>query len=286
MIVSTYRNDTLRIAHVNTPRIATTCSGSEMDDKDLMAERLRDARSKAGYPSAQAAAEAFGWEPGAYRHHENGTRKFDIPTAKRYGRAFKVNPGWLLTLDGTATNKDTEVDLVEYQLTGKVAAGEWTEGFEITEDEQIMLPLPPPTIKGIKRFLLLTEGLSMDLVYPPGTVLDCWSIFDLQMPPENGDDVIVERRRADGMREFTVKRFHRDADGRNWLMPQSSRPDFQTPIEIGEPSYEENTDAGVQVIAFVYDSYNEQQIKFMQRLHRARKVPVFKGSANRLNRPH
>ena len=58
--------------------------------------RLRRARIDAGYSSAQAAADAFGWSSAAYRHHENGTRGFDFSGAQRYGKAFKVTAAWLM----------------------------------------------------------------------------------------------------------------------------------------------------------------------------------------------
>lgn len=95
----------------------------------------------------------------------------------------------------------------------------------------------------------------MDLNFPPGTILDCLSIFDLGVEPESGDVVIVERIRADGMRERTVKAFHRDDDGRTWLLARSTKPEFQTPIEVGKPDADHDGDEAVQVIAYVIGSY-------------------------------
>ncbi|WP_010339911.1 XRE family transcriptional regulator [Sphingobium yanoikuyae] len=62
-------------------------------------EKLRTSRSVAGYKSAAAAAQAFGWNVSTYRHHENGTRGFGQDHAKAYGRAFNVSPAWLLGLE-------------------------------------------------------------------------------------------------------------------------------------------------------------------------------------------
>ena len=59
-------------------------------------ERLRTARRDAGYASAAAAAKAFGWPIGTYSCHENGSRGIKLDAAKRYARAFGVNPLWLL----------------------------------------------------------------------------------------------------------------------------------------------------------------------------------------------
>jgi len=61
-------------------------------------DRLRTAREGAGYDSAAGAARAQGWAPGAYRHHENGTRNIPIKVAEEYAQAFGVSTGWLLGL--------------------------------------------------------------------------------------------------------------------------------------------------------------------------------------------
>jgi hypothetical protein len=62
-------------------------------------ERLTAARERAGYATRVAAIEAFGWKASAYNHHEGGVRGFTIEQAKRYGRAFKVSPAWLLGIE-------------------------------------------------------------------------------------------------------------------------------------------------------------------------------------------
>lgn len=61
-----------------------------------MSERLRQARTQAGFASAADAAKRFGWPETTYRHHENGHRGFPAAKANLYGRAYKVSPEWLL----------------------------------------------------------------------------------------------------------------------------------------------------------------------------------------------
>jgi phage repressor protein C with HTH and peptisase S24 domain len=73
---------------------------------DVTSARLKEARIAAGFASAEAACNAFGWKPAAYRHHEGGVRAFDRDTAIQYGKAYKVNPGWLLGLDGYRTKAE------------------------------------------------------------------------------------------------------------------------------------------------------------------------------------
>jgi transcriptional regulator with XRE-family HTH domain len=61
---------------------------------ETMGERLRAARSKAGYGSAKAAAEAMGVAVSTYIQHESGTRGYGRRVA-RYAKFFKVAPEWL-----------------------------------------------------------------------------------------------------------------------------------------------------------------------------------------------
>lgn len=65
-----------------------------------MNERLKAARKQAGYSSASEAANALGISIGTYAGHENGNRAFDVETAKRYAKFFKVPLTWLLTGEG------------------------------------------------------------------------------------------------------------------------------------------------------------------------------------------
>lgn len=230
------------------------------------AERLREARAKC-YPSAQAAAEAFGWTVSTYRSHENGTRGFSIDDAKRYGRAFKVNPGWLLGLDkieAPRTISPLATNMIE--VVGSVAAGTWVESLGWDAEDRFTIIVAGEEIPDARRFGLRVDGFSMDRFYAPGTILDCVSIFDLKLAPENDDHVIVERRRPDGLREFTVKRFHIDEDGRHWLIPESTKPEFQTPIEVGRPDPAIDDIEGITVIAFVIGSYQTRAARFAARL--------------------
>ena len=61
-----------------------------------MSERLRQAREKAGYKSASAAAEAVGIPASTYRAHENGQNEYSFREATFYGRKFGVDAVWLI----------------------------------------------------------------------------------------------------------------------------------------------------------------------------------------------
>ena len=72
-------------------------------------ERLKQARTKAGYEHAQDAAEAFGWNPVTYRAHEAGDRGIRKPVAEKYARAFRVPFEWLYLGKGTSDNETAEI---------------------------------------------------------------------------------------------------------------------------------------------------------------------------------
>ena len=67
-----------------------------------VADRLAEARRKAGFKEASDAIEAFGWKPSTYYGHENGARGFRFETAKKYARAYGVSVKWLLDGDDAA----------------------------------------------------------------------------------------------------------------------------------------------------------------------------------------
>jgi transcriptional regulator with XRE-family HTH domain len=61
-----------------------------------MGERLREARLRAGFASAQQLATALGMSGVTVRAHENGQNGYPAATAERYARALRVPPAWLL----------------------------------------------------------------------------------------------------------------------------------------------------------------------------------------------
>lgn len=63
--------------------------------KKLAADRLREARINAGYPSANHASISLGWSVKAYLQHEEGIKSFNIDVARKYSKAFKVSSDYL-----------------------------------------------------------------------------------------------------------------------------------------------------------------------------------------------
>lgn len=90
----------------------------------------------------------------------------------------------------------------------------------------------------------------MDLLYPPGTIVECvryWGEHEI----DNGRRVVVQRTGDDEMVETTIKEYFEDKDGVVWLVPRSSNPAFQAPFrcDVPEPGV---TD--VRIIAIVVAS--------------------------------
>lgn len=255
-----------RVLPTSIPRVSLNpLSLSPM--RTIKGERLKAAREKAGFGSAAAAAQAFGWTESAYRHHENGTRQFGPDAAKRYGRAFKVKPGWLLGLDGIDGAAPTAPDegnrLV---INGSVEAGAWRTSEQWNDERTFVIEGMPSLVPGARRFGLVVVGRSMDEVYEPDTVLDCISIFDTDIKPQSGDHVIVQCIRADGLRELTVKEYRED-DGHYWLIPRTSKVELFKPIEFSGPDLEHHDDSEIRVIAFVVAAYPPRTLNLMRRMN-------------------
>lgn len=185
-------------------------------------QRLREARERAHYDSAKSAAEAMGVSVATYIQHENGTRGIPASRAERYAKFFRTTPEWLLY--GKLTH-DTLTPLgPQLFVIGEVAAGVFKEAWKMPEDDwQSYTGRADIAAPAQKRFGLRVMGDSMDLVYPPGTVLDCVE-YDGNEPVPNGKRVIVQRTRLDGTVEATVKELVRDSEGIEWLVPRSSNP--------------------------------------------------------------
>lgn len=110
------------MAAYNTKRVACVNTQCVPDDNSLAgmespADRLKKARTAAGYAHAVDAARAMDIKPTAYANHENGTRGL-AREGVRYARFFRVNLDWLLTGRGEMRRQAAGVPVM-----GFVAAG-------------------------------------------------------------------------------------------------------------------------------------------------------------------
>jgi SOS-response transcriptional repressor LexA len=117
-------------------------------------------------------------------------------------------------------------------VKGEVAAGEWVEAYEYPEKDWMSFTGRSDVKADRKhRFGLRVSGDSMDEIYPPGTIVECVSVFG-HMDIEPGKKVVVLRRRTDQALEATVKELV-EIKGDLWLRPRSRNPEHQS-IKVSE----------------------------------------------------
>ena len=217
-----------------------------------MAERLKQARERAGYPSARGAAEAMGVSPATYAQHENGIRGYKIDSAERYGRFFKVAPEWLLL--GRQGNAEQAALGPTLFVKGEVQAGVWKEAWQWEpQDWELFSGRGDIEVPAADRFGLRVVGDSMNEIYPSGSIVECVQYAGETLP--TGKRVIVQRTRADGTVETTVKELIRTEDGIDWLRPRSTNPAF-LPFRADQPDAPDIVQ--VEIIAVVVGSYRPE----------------------------
>ncbi|KKL72777.1 hypothetical protein LCGC14_2081540 [marine sediment metagenome] len=147
-------------------------------------------------------------------------------------------------------------------IKGEVRAGHWSQAQEFPADEQEHFYAPAPTHLYPGLYALRVVGPSMDIIFPDKTILMVAPLHEYFGPIETGLFVIAQRVH-DGLFETTVKQLE-IIDGRYWLWPKSTRPEFISPIEIPPP---EDWDTqpptagvaeGIYIIAVVVGSYRSE----------------------------
>lgn len=194
---------------------------------DDLATKIRKFRQSLGL-NQQDFGDMFGVTQGSVSRWEKGSMPDPSALAAMAGR-MGVDLRQLIgaDFDGAALNGP------RLYVKGAVAAGVWREAVQWDEGEwQPYTGGDHFSAPKESRYGLRVDGESMNMVYPPGTILDCVSIIGTGLAPLNGQRVIVVRQRIDGGYESTVKEYVRDGD-KEWLVPRSYNPGFQTPIEIG-----------------------------------------------------
>lgn len=180
-------------------------------------------------------------------------KKHSVRTDKleALARALQLDPSDLSLSKATAS-LDSGVRHVD--VKGFVQAGHWAETWEWSDDDVYSVPIrDDPALRSFMLHAAETRGPSMNRRYPEGTVLVFTDIIETGASLELGKRYIVERERADGLREATVKTLWRDEAGKIWLLPESDDPRFQEPIPI-----DGNEDDTVRVIGRVVGSWSRE----------------------------
>jgi SOS-response transcriptional repressor LexA len=242
-------------------------TGEYLDRMNEPHERLAHARRAAGFSSATEAAQRLGVTKETYVQHERGIRGF-TKRAEDYGRAFGVDPAWLLFGRGESPHADTGTGrggkthgvrpsgsaaltkITRYvPVLGEVRAGAWTDIPEDQLEAEEMLPIHLPGFEHAQLYALRVEGRSMDKEYKDGSRVVVCPVAEIGI--RQGDHVIVRRRR-NGLMETTLKEVVQDRTGIS-LWPRSTDAAHQTPIRL---DHERDPDDGVEIVGVVVAAYS------------------------------
>lgn len=126
------------------------------------------------------------------------------------------------------------------RIAGEVAAGVWREvDLEAAAEYGDMQAIVDPRYPEREQFLLIVRGTSLNRIASDGDFLHCVGIIGSGVEIQPGDLVIVERSKDEGgLVETTAKRVQR-LNGTYELHPQSTDPQFQTPVVIPEDYVDE-----------------------------------------------
>ncbi len=132
----------------------------------------------------------------------------------------------------------------------KVGAGGWIEAEDFAQVEDRIIDIEPLyAYRHATQWVEELEGESMNLIFPPGTLLHVADSIELGYAPRHGDIVVVERTRDGGhLRERSVKQIAMVQDGLE-LWPRSASPRWQKPILLNEHPDDESV--GVEIKAIV-----------------------------------
>lgn len=188
-------------------------------------ERLAEIRKSKGLTQA-ALAERLGVEQPTVQRWEAGKREPDLTQLMELAAALGVEPSALIDPDIAVAAGPTLF------VKGEVAAGVWRSALESPRTEwQAFTGRADVTAKREHRFGLRILGDSMNEIYPPGTIVECVSVFG-HIEPAPGKRVVVLRTNDNGDVEATVKELV-EQDGDLWLVPRSTNPAHR-PIRIDE----------------------------------------------------
>ena len=223
-----------------------------------MTNQIKALRKRADL-TLQALADRVGTTRQQIHKLENGERRLTVEWMRRLADALDCDVADLVAprqmeskLKATEGLQPVGTEVIF--VRGAVQAGHWLEAVELNEQDWETIFLPPdPRFPPQARYALRVAGKSMDLVYPPDTILVCVSIHDYG-EPNPGRNVIVYRKRPDGLIEATVKTLRAGKDGKPELWPQSSSPDYAEPVRFTDVTDGEE----VEVVGVVIGSYRRE----------------------------
>lgn len=188
-----------------------------------MSNLLKKLRKQKGLTQQQV-ADQLGLALPNYNNLENGRTELTVTRINKLAEILDCEP-----VDFLVERMPTrQVDVVAF-----VQAGQWAESNELEVEDQYSVAVPHDAEFSQYRLTgAEVRGPSMNLRYPEGTILVITNAIETREDIQPGKRYVVERHRADGMHEYTVKTLHRDEDGHFWLVPESNDPRHQQPIKV------------------------------------------------------
>lgn len=188
---SFYRNS---VDRVNRTPVDGLCDPVGMGE---VGDRLKQARIKARYRSAAAAAKKLGMPTSTYASHENGQTEPSAADIRRYAKVFKASAVWILFKLGPMEARNI------VPLMGFIGAGgDIDPEFEQVPPEGLEdIELPFPVSDDAIAFRV--RGASMRPKYGPGDVVICSNVA---CDPDQMIGAEVAVRTADNKRYLKVIR--------------------------------------------------------------------------------
>ena len=159
------------------------------------------------------------------------------------GEVFQVPPAEIIS-------PPPAEGLRRVHVTGALQAGAWSESHEWPLEDRYDVMVPDdPGLRAMSLYAGEIRGNSMNLRYPPGSIIILSPL--MQHPGEiaEGRRYHVRMTHADGLTEETVKTLVR-RDDRFWLKPESDDPEHQQWIAL-----DSKPDAKVELIGRVRGVY-------------------------------
>ncbi len=205
-------------------------SRSQLPDLADVPSRLRFARKRSGLKQREV-AERTGIAESTVAAHERGDRAkvhgLKDEVLRKYARVYEVPLFWL-----KGQNIALPQGFRSVEIRGILQAGTWTTNFDIDEDRSVIIADDPDLSNHI-LYAAIVSGQSMNRVYPNGTVVILRRQIDQFSDLISGKRYHIERQRADGSTENTLKTVIRRAgEDFAYLLPESTEPEFQQSIRI------------------------------------------------------
>lgn len=130
-------------------------------------DRLKQARIRAKFTSAAAAARKLGQKPSTYSSHENGQTEPSRDDVRWYAKTFKASAAWISFGEGSIDDHNL------VPLMGKIGAGGDIDPDYEQVPEGGLDEIELPVNVGVDAIVFEVSGASMRPKYENGTLIVC-----------------------------------------------------------------------------------------------------------------